>query len=177
MKRAQYTTECIGHFGLAAKYYCHFTSPIRRYPDLQIHRIIKESLHGGMKEKRLKHYLEILPEVAKHTSSTERRADDAERDTDKLKMVEYMQKYIGQQFDGVISSITSWGIYVELPSTIEGMISVTSLKNGPYSYDENHYELSNQTTNKSFKLGQKVKVEVTKADKMLRTIDFELIEM
>ena len=176
MKRAQYTTECIGHFGLAAKYYCHFTSPIRRYPDLQIHRIIKESLHGGMKEKRMKHYSEILPEVAKHTSSTERRADDAERDTDKLKMVEYMQKYIGEQFDGVISSITSWGIYVELPSTIEGMISVTSLKDGPYSYDENHYELINQTTNKTFKLGQKVKVEVAKTDKLLRTIDFEIVE-
>ena len=176
MKRAQYTTECIGHFGLAAKYYCHFTSPIRRYPDLQIHRIIKESLHGGMKEKRIKHYTEILPEVATHTSTTERRADDAERDTNKLKMVEYMQKYIGQQFDGVISSITSWGIYVELPSTIEGMISIATLKDGPYSYDENHYELNNQTTNKTFKLGQKVKVEVAKTDKMLRTIDFELIE-
>lgn len=175
MKRAQYTTECIGHFGLAAKYYCHFTSPIRRYPDLQIHRIIKESLHGGLKEKRVKHYSEILSEVAKHTSTTERRADDAERDTDKLKMVEYMEKHLGEQFEGVISSITSWGIYVELPSTIEGMISVTTL-NGSYFYDENHYEMVNQTTNKTFKLGQKVKVEVAKTDKMLRTIDFELVE-
>ena len=110
MKRANYTTECVGHFGLAAKYYCHFTSPIRRYPDLQIHRIIKENLHGGIKEKRQKHYEELLSEVAKHTSAMERRADDAERDTDKLKMVQYMEQYIGEDFEGVISGITEWGI-------------------------------------------------------------------
>ena len=138
MKRAKYTTDCIGHFGLAAKYYCHFTSPIRRYPDLQIHRIIKENLHGGLKDKRIKHYENILPEVAQHTSTTERRADDAERDTDKQKMVEYMSGHIGEEYEGVISSITSWGIYVELPNTIEGMISVASLKDGYYVYDENH---------------------------------------
>lgn len=176
MKRAQYTTECIGHFGLAAKYYCHFTSPIRRYPDLQIHRIIKENLHGGLKEKRLKHYSSILSDVAKHTSTTERRADDAERDTDKLKMVEYMEKRLGQVFEGVISSITSWGIYVELPNTIEGMIPVTALKDGYYKYDENHYEMVNETTNRTFKLGQKLKVKVARTDKILRNIDFDLVE-
>lgn len=176
MKRAQYTTECVGHFGLAAKYYCHFTSPIRRYPDLQIHRIIKENLHGGIKEARIKHYNEILPEVAKHTSTTERRADDAERDTDKLKMVEYMEKHLGEEFEGVISSITAWGIYVELPSTIEGMISVVSLRDGYYIYDENHYEMVNETTGRTFKLGQKVVVKVAAANKLLRTIDFELAE-
>lgn len=176
MKRAQYTTECIGHFGLAAKYYCHFTSPIRRYPDLQIHRIIKESLHGGLKEKRFKHYSSILPDVAKQTSTTERRADDAERDTDKLKMVEYMEKRIGQEFDGVVSSITSWGIYVELPNTIEGMIPVTALKDGYYVYDENHYEMVNETTNRTFKLGQKLRVRVAHTDKLLRNIDFEIAD-
>lgn len=176
MKRAQYTTDCIGHFGLAAKYYCHFTSPIRRYPDLQIHRIIKENLHGGMKEVRIKHYNSILNEVAKHTSTTERRADDAERDTDKLKMVEYMEKHLGEEFGGVISSMTSWGIYVELPNTIEGMISVASLKDGYYNYDENHFEMVNETTNRTFKLGQKVVVSVASTDKVLRTIDFELVE-
>ena len=176
MKRAQYTTDCIGHFGLAAKYYCHFTSPIRRYPDLQIHRIIKENLHGGMKEVRIKHYNSILNEVAKHTSTTERRADDAERDTDKLKMVEYMEKHLGEEFEGVISSMTSWGIYVELPNTIEGMISVASLKDGYYNYDENHFEMVNETTNRTFKLGQKVVVSVASTDKVLRTIDFELVE-
>ena len=175
MKRAQYTTECIGHFGLAAKYYCHFTSPIRRYPDLQIHRIIKENLHGGIKRKRIEHYNEILPETAKHTSMTERRADDAERDTDKLKMVQYMEKHIGETFDGVISGMTAWGIYVELPNTIEGMVSVVSLRDGFYVYDENHYEMVNETTGRTFKLGQRVRVVVSGCDRILRTIDFEIL--
>lgn len=176
MKRANYTTECVGHFGLAAKYYCHFTSPIRRYPDLQIHRIIKENLHGGIKEKRQKHYEEILPEVAKHTSAMERRADDAERDTNKLKMVQYMEQYIGEDFEGVISGITEWGIYVVLPNTIEGMINVNSLKDGFYDYDEQHYELVNGMTGRTFKLGQKITVTVNNTDKILRTIDFVLSE-
>lgn len=173
MKRASYTTECIGHFGLAAKYYCHFTSPIRRYPDLFIHRIIKENIHGGIKEKRIAHYNRILADVAKHTSTTERRADDAERDTDKLKMVEYMERFIGQEFEGVISSITSWGIYVELPNTIEGMIRVSELKDGHYVYDENHYEMVNTSNGRVYKLGQKVKIIVSDTDRILRTIDFQ----
>ena len=176
MKRANYTTECVGHFGLAAKYYCHFTSPIRRYPDLQIHRIIKENLHGGIKEKRQKHYEELLSEVAKHTSAMERRADDAERDTDKLKMVQYMEQYIGEDFEGVISGITEWGIYVVLPNTIEGMINVNSLKDGFYDYDAYHYELFNRMTGRTFKLGQKIKVTVNNTDRILRTIDFVLSE-
>ncbi len=175
MKRAQYTTECVGHFGLAAKYYCHFTSPIRRYPDLQIHRIIKENLHGGIKEKRIRHYEAILGEVAKHTSKTERRADDAERDTDKLKMVQYMEEHIGEEFEGVISGMTSWGIYVELPNTIEGMVPVTSLQDGRYRYDENHYEMVNEVTNNTYKLGQRVLVKAVRTDRMLRTIDFEMV--
>ncbi len=172
MKRAQYTTDCVGHFGLAAKYYCHFTSPIRRYPDLQIHRIIKENLHGGMKERRIEHYNKILPEIAKHSSTTERRADDAERDTDKLKMVQFMEKYVGDEFEGVISGMTAWGIYVELPNTIEGMVSLASMTDGYYVYDENHYEMINETNGKVYKLGQKVKVIVTGTDRILRTIDF-----
>lgn len=176
MKKAKYTTECVGHFGLAAKYYCHFTSPIRRYPDLQIHRIIKENLHGGMSDKRSEHFAAILPEVAKQTSATERRADDAERDTDKLKMVQYMEKHIGETFDGVVSGMTAWGIYVELPNTIEGMISVASLRDGYYIYDENHYEMVNETTGRTFKLGQRLNVKVINCDKILRTIDFELAE-
>lgn len=159
-----------------SKYYCHFTSPIRRYPDLQIHRIIKENLHGGLKQTRFKHYQNLLPEVAKHTSTTERRADDAERDTDKVKMVEYMEKHMGEEFDGVISGMTAWGMYVELPSTIEGMVSVTSLRDGYYIYDENHYEMVNETTGRTFKLGQKVTVKVVATNKILRTIDFELSE-
>ena len=171
MKKAKYTAECIGHFGLAAKYYCHFTSPIRRYPDLQIHRIIKECLHGGMSEKRKLHYDKILPDVAEQASATERRADEAERDIDKLKMVQYMSAHIGEYFNGVISGVTNWGIYVELPNTIEGMVSVNNMR-GYYVFDENHYEMFNETTHQTYKLGQKVRVVVVDTNAISRTIDF-----
>lgn len=171
MKKAKYTTECVGHFGLAAKYYCHFTSPIRRYPDLQIHRIIKENLHGGLSSKRASHYDAILPDVAVQTSAMERRAADAERDTDKLKMAEYMEQFVGETFDGVVSGVTAWGVYVELPNTIEGMVSINNMK-GFYTFDEEHYEMVGELGNRSYKLGQKVKVVVIGTDKILRTIDF-----
>ena len=171
MKKAKYTTECVGHFGLAAKYYCHFTSPIRRYPDLQIHRIIKENLRGGLSPKRADHYDAILPDVAVQTSAMERRAADAERDTDKLKMAEYMEQFVGETFDGVVSGVTAWGVYVELPNTIEGMVSVNNMK-GFYTFDEEHYEMVGELGNRSYKLGQKVKVVVIGTDKILRTIDF-----
>lgn len=171
MKKAKYTTECVGHFGLAAKYYCHFTSPIRRYPDLQIHRIIKENLHGGLSPKRAAHYDAILPDVAVQTSAMERRAADAERDTDKLKMAEYMEQFVGETFDGVVSGVTAWGVYVELPNTLEGMVSINNMK-GFYTFDEEHYEMVGELGNRSYKLGQKVKVVVIGTDKILRTIDF-----
>ncbi len=171
MKKAKYTTECVGHFGLAAKYYCHFTSPIRRYPDLQIHRIIKENLHGGLSPKRADYYDAILPDVAVQTSAMERRAADAERDTDKLKMAEYMEQFVGETFDGVVSGVTAWGVYVELPNTIEGMVSINNMK-GFYTFDEEHYEMVGELGNRSYKLGQKVKVVVIGTDKILRTIDF-----
>lgn len=176
MKQAKYTTVCSGHFGLATKYYCHFTSPIRRYPDLQIHRIIKENLHGGINEKRVKHYNSILSGVSDMCSNNERRADEAERDTDKLKMTEYMSKHIGEIFEGVISGITNWGMYVELPNTIEGMVRITSIKDDYYYYDEEKYELIGEATKNTFKLGEKVKVEVVKTDKLQRQIDFELVD-
>lgn len=176
MKQAKYTTVCSGHFGLAANYYCHFTSPIRRYPDLQIHRIIKENLHGGINEKRIKHYNSILPGIAEQCSINERRADEAERDTDKLKMTEYMSQHIGEVYEGVVSGITNWGMYVELPNTIEGMVRITSIEDDYYYYDEEKYELVGEASQRKFKLGQKVKVEVVKTDKLLRQIDFELVE-
>ena len=176
MKQARYTPENSGHFGLAANYYTHFTSPIRRYPDLQIHRIIKDNLRGRMNGERMEHYRKILEEVTKHASETERRADEAERETVKLKKVEYMSDRIGNVYTGVISGVTKWGMYVELPSTIEGMVSVTSLRDGYYIYDENHYEMVNETTGRTFKLGQKVTVKVVATNKILRTIDFELSE-
>ena len=176
MKQAKYTTVSTGHFGLATNYYCHFTSPIRRYPDLQIHRIIKDNLRGRMDAKKIAHYEKILDDVASHSSKTERRAEEAERETDKLKKVEYMSERIGECFEGVISGVTEWGFYVELPNTIEGLVHVTSLKDDYYHYDERSYELVGETTNHRYKLGQKVKVMVEATDKLLRTIDFCVVE-
>lgn len=174
MKRAAYSTDCTGHFGLATPYYCHFTSPIRRYPDLQIHRIIKEFLRGRLKEDRIAHYREILPQVAKHSSETERRADEAERETDKLKKVQYMEAHIGETFEGVVSGVTGWGLYVELPNTVEGLIHVNSLDGDYFTYDENRYELVGQATGRTYKLGQTLRVEAASADRFTRTIDFVL---
>ena len=176
MKRALYTTECTGHFGLAAKYYTHFTSPIRRYPDLQIHRIIKENLKGGLTAKRIKHYDKILFDVAKQCSLTERRADDAERDVEKLKKTEYMLSHIGEKFDGVISGVTAWGIYVELPNTIEGMVHVTALKGDYFMYYESRHEMVGEVTKITYKLGQRLRVKCVDADTIARTIDFEIVE-
>lgn len=176
MKQAKYTVQNDGHFGLATKYYCHFTSPIRRYPDLQIHRIIKENLRHGITERRTIHYNKILTEVASHSSAMERRADEAEREVEKLKKAEYMKQFIGQTFEGVISGITTWGIYVELPNTVEGMIRVTNLKDDYYYYDEDSYTMVGETTKKTYKLGQKLKIQVESVDKILRTIDFVLAE-
>ena len=136
MKQAKYSTQCTGHFGLAAKYYCHFTSPIRRYPDLQIHRIIKDNLRGRMTSEKLEHYAGILDDVAAQASKTERRADDAEREADKMKKAEYMEHQIGKVFDGIISGLTTWGMYVELPNTVEGMIHVSNLFDDRYYYQE-----------------------------------------
>ena len=163
-------------FGLACQFYCHFTSPIRRYPDLQIHRIIKDQLRGRMNDERISHYREILPEVAKHSSETERRADEAERETDKLKKVEYMEERIGETYEGVISGITSWGIYVELPDTVEGMVHVSKLSGDYFNYDENACEMVGQATGKSYKLGMPVKIVVENCDRFTRTIDFGMAE-
>ncbi|MDD7402512.1 MAG: ribonuclease R, partial [bacterium] len=174
MKQAKYTTSCEGHFGLAMKYYTHFTSPIRRYPDLQIHRIIKENLHGKMIEKRIAHYNQILPEVTAQASSLERRADDAEREVEKMKKAEYMEQFVGESFDGIISGVTSWGMYVELPNTIEGMVRVADIPGDYYYFEEENYQMVGERTHKTYKLGQKVRVTVDAVDKVLRTIDFVL---
>ena len=176
MKQAKYTTECSGHFGLAAKYYCHFTSPIRRYPDLQIHRIIKDNLRGRlMREGRTEHYAEILDEVARQSSVCERRADEAERESDKLKKAEYMSYHLGEEFEGIISGVTGWGLYVELPNTVEGLVHVNTLRDDYYVFDQETYELRGEMTKKVYKLGDKVRIRVADADKMLKTVDFELV--
>ncbi len=175
MKQAKYTPENTGHFGLATSYYCHFTSPIRRYPDLQIHRIIKENLRGRMNEDRREHYAGILPEVAKNTSTRERLAEEAERETIKLKKVEYMAAHVGEEFEGVISSITKWGVYVELENTIEGLVHVTNMWDDHYEYLEDKYEMVGEHTGKVYRLGETVTVRVVGTDKLQRTIDFEFV--
>ena len=176
MKQAKYTTVSTGHFGLATNYYCHFTSPIRRYPDLQIHRIIKDNLRGRlMREGRTEHYAEILDEVARQSSVCERRADEAERESDKLKKAEYMSYHLGEEFEGIISGVTGWGLYVELPNTVEGLVHVNTLRDDYYIFDQETYELRGEMTKKVYKLGDKVCVRVADADKMLKTVDFELV--
>ncbi|MBO5335948.1 MAG: ribonuclease R [Lachnospiraceae bacterium] len=176
MKQAKYSVESSGHFGLACQYYCHFTSPIRRYPDLQIHRIIKEQLRGRLKEERIAHYRGILPDVAQRSSKMERRADEAERETDKLKKVQYMEQHLGEVFDGVVSGITAWGIYVELPNTVEGLVHVSKIPGDYYYYNESTYEMVGDATGRCFKLGMPVKVCVEDCDRITRTIDFSLCE-
>ncbi len=176
MQQAKYTVDCTGHFGLAADYYCHFTSPIRRYPDLQIHRIIKENLRGRFDEKRREHYESLLPVVATETSRLERRADEVEREVDKLKKVQYMTAHIGEVFEGIVSSVTGWGLYVELPNTIEGLVHISTIEGDYYHFVEETYELIGERTNRHYKLGQSVKVMVEACDTMARTIDFSLVE-
>lgn len=177
MKQAKYTVNNTGHFGLACSCYCHFTSPIRRYPDLQIHRIIKDQLRGRLREERTDHYGMILPEVAKHSSETERRAKEAERETDKLKKVQYMERRIGEEHEGIISGIMAFGIYVELPNTVEGMIHVSRLAGDYYYYREETYEMVGRDTGRCFKLGQRIKILVDHVDLMTKSIDFVLADM
>ena len=174
MQQARYSTADEGHFGLAARHYCHFTSPIRRYPDLQIHRIIKDVIRGRMNPQREAAYRESLDQVAESCSRLERRAEEAERETVKLKKAEYMKAHVGEEFDGVISGVTGWGIYVELPNTVEGLVSVNSMWDDYYIYDENAFCLTGESTGKTYRLGQKVTVVVEDADPATRTVDFRL---
>ncbi|WP_418205940.1 ribonuclease R [Anaerotignum faecicola] len=172
MMQARYTAENGGHFGLAAKYYCHFTSPIRRYPDLEIHRMIKKMLHGELDEKASAYYRRKMPDWAKHCSKQERVAEDAERDTDALKKVEFMEDKVGQIYEGIISGVTNWGIYVELPNTIEGMVALSQMDDDYYEFDEKKMLVFGKGTKKSYRLGDKVVVSVAKVDRMMGTIDF-----
>lgn len=176
MMQARYAPECAGHFGLAAQYYCHFTSPIRRYPDLQIHRIIKEHLHGKIDEKRANKLKNIVGFAAKQSSEMERKAQDAEREVDDLKKAEYMKDKIGEEFEGIISSVTSFGLFVELPSTIEGLVHITDLDDDYYIFNESHLSLIGERTKKIYKLGDKVKVECINVDIENREIFFRITE-
>lgn len=176
MMQAKYSTECMGHFGLAVKEYTHFTSPIRRYPDLQIHRILKDQIRGRLNDNRIEHYKSILDKVAFDTSKLERRADEAERETDKLKKCQYMESRIGNQYEGVISGVTNYGLYVELPDTVEGMVHISKIQGDYYYFDEAHLELIGEATGRKYRLGQRVKIKVESVDSFMKTIDFTLCQ-
>lgn len=176
MQRAKYLPQCLGHFGLACQYYSHFTSPIRRYPDLQIHRIIKDSIHGRLNADRIKHYESIMEQVAKQCSDKERVADDAEREVEKMKKCQYMKEHIGETYIGVISGVTNWGIYVELENSCEGLIHISKINDDFYVYNESSYEIKGQSTGKTYCLGEKVEIVVNGVDELERTIDFVLAD-
>lgn len=176
LQKAKYSHENLGHFGLASKNYCHFTAPIRRYPDLIIHRIIKESLHGKLKARRVKQLEEMLPEMAKHCSKRERIADDAERDTEDLKKAEFMKDKIGEEFDGIISGVMGYGLYVQLANTVEGLVRIASIEDDYYHYNEKHYCLIGERRRRIFRLGDSVKVRLVNVDMVMRNIDFVLVE-
>ena len=171
LKQARYTDENIGHFGLASKYYCHFTSPIRRYPDLQIHRIIKDNLAGRLHDNE-ERYRRILQDVAKFSSIAERTAEEAEREVENLKKVEFMSDKVGKVFEGIISSVTSFGIFVELPNTVEGLVSYSHLEDDYYIYYEKTMEAKGELSGKAYRPGQKVKVWLINADVLNRRLDF-----
>jgi len=176
MMKAKYSPECVGHFGLAAKYYCHFTSPIRRYPDLMIHRIIKEVINGGLSEARTEKLRKEVEVASKQSSDMERVAMEAERDVDDLKKAEYMSERIGEEFDGIISSVTNFGLFVELPNTIEGLVHMTSLDDDYYVFDERHLTLIGERTKKMYKLGEEVRIIVSKVDLTSHEVYFDIIE-
>ncbi|MCT4618500.1 MAG: ribonuclease R [Marinisporobacter sp.] len=176
LKKARYAPENAGHFGLAADNYCHFTSPIRRYPDLQIHRIIKESLSGKLTGKRIKKLKAIVANAADQSSDRERIAVEAERETDDLKKTEYMSHHIGEEFEGIISSVISFGMFIELENTIEGLVRISSLVDDYYIYDGDNYSFTGERTKKTYRIGDEVRVKVIKADTAQKEIDFMLIQ-
>ena len=172
LKQAKYSVECGEHFGLASKYYTHFTSPIRRYPDLQIHRIIKENLFSQENAKRYAHYSRILPDVAMQSSLRERRADEAERDCMKLKKCQYMKNFLGESFPGTISGLTEYGIYVTLENGIEGMIPLRMLNDDYFIFIEKEMITRGERSGKTFRIGDSISVIVYAVDTLSRTIDF-----
>jgi ribonuclease R len=181
LKQAKYSPDCTGHFGLAAKYYCHFTSPIRRYPDLQIHRIIKEFINKqGLNSNRQNKLKDIVLKASEQSSEMERKAEVAERDIDKYYKCLYMENKIGQEFKGFISSVTPYGFYVELPDTVEGLVPIESLKDDYYEYNENTQELIGQglkTTEMhiiSFKVGDELTVKLVDVNTEAREITFNI---
>ena len=175
MQQAKYSDEELGHFGLGAKYYTHFTSPIRRYPDDTVHRLIKWYAQHGKGEKAKAAWRDKLPEIAEHTSVTERRGIDTERDVDSMKKAEYMEDHVGETFDAVVSSVMKFGLFVQLENTVEGLIHISVMTDDYYEYSEKHMALIGRKTHRIFQIGQPVKVKLLRVDKDLREIDFELV--
>lgn len=176
MMQAKYSPECVGHFGLAARYYCHFTSPIRRYPDLMIHRIIKEFINGQIDDERNKKLVKAVEYASKQSSEMERLAEDAEREVDDLKKAEYMKERIGEEFEGIISSVTNFGFFVELPNTIEGLVHISNLDDDYYVYDERHLTLMGERTKKIYRLGETIKIKVARVEIDTHDIYFDIVE-
>ena len=175
MQKAKYHHENLGHFGLASDCYCHFTSPIRRYPDLVVHRVLKLILHGSMDDYTINRMNGFVQEACVQSSEREKIADEAERDADDMKKAEYAQKLVGMEFDGIISGVTSFGIFVELPNTVEGLIRVEYLPEDIYEYDQKNYALVGK--HHKFTLSQQVKIRVVSSDVLSRKIDFDLVDM
>ncbi|SUY46473.1 ribonuclease R [Clostridium putrefaciens] len=176
MMQAKYGPESVGHFGLAAKYYCHFTSPIRRYPDLMIHRIIKEFINGNVDSERAAKLVPIVDYAAKNSSERERTAEEAEREVDDMKKAEYMSEKIGEEFDAVISSVTSFGFFAQLPNTVEGLVHISTLDDDYYIYDERHLSLVGERTKNIYRLGDLVKIKVARVDLENHEIYFDLLK-
>ena len=176
LKLARYSDENVGHFGIASKYYCHFTSPIRRYPDLFIHRIISHYLdcEYNVDDEFLEKYKTLATQVAINSSEREKIATKTEREADKIKKAEYMEKHIGEEYEGVVSSITSFGMFVELENTVEGLVGFRDMGNEYFIYDENKKILVGEKTKKTYKIGDIVKIRVKDASKILRQVDFEI---
>ncbi|MEC1549152.1 ribonuclease R [Bacillus rugosus] len=178
MKQAKYDPQSLGHFGLSTEFYTHFTSPIRRYPDLIVHRLIRTYLiNGKVDESTQEKWAERLPDIAEHTSTMERRAVDAERETDDLKKAEFMLDKIGEEFDGMISSVTNFGMFVELPNTIEGLVHVSFMTDDYYRFDEQHFAMIGERTGNVFRIGDEITVKVVDVNKDERNIDFEIVGM
>lgn len=175
MKKAKYSPECIGHYGIASPKYCHFTSPIRRYPDLTIHRIIKEYLHNEINDREKLILKEFVNYASIQSSETERNAESVERDIDDLYRVFYMTHHLGEEFDGIISSVTNFGVFVELDNTVEGMIKIDNLPNDQYEYFEDRFCLKGY--NNKFAIGDKLRVRSVRADILSKEIDFELVKV
>ncbi len=178
LQKARYSEESLGHFGLAAEFYTHFTSPIRRYPDLVVHRLIRRYLFDqDLSKETLAYYSAVMPEIGEQTSKRERDAIDAEREVEDMKKAEYMTQFIDEEFEGIISSVTKWGMYVELPNTVEGLVHVNDLTDDYYEFDEDNLALIGRRTKTVYKIGDKVKVIVLAASKEERTIDLQLVGM